>query len=324
MSSFPDPTLLAIPAFAGLVALEWWAVKTGRAKGRYTTPDAIVSMFMGLGSVFAGLLFGFITWTALMWAWDHRVATLPVTWWSLALAFVVNDFFYYWKHRLMHRSRWFWAVHVVHHSSTHYNLSTALRQTWTSDLALLNLIGLPMAFFGLHPGVIAFVAGLNLLYQFWIHTEAIDRFPRWFEYIFNTPSHHRVHHARNPRYLDANHAGTLIIWDRMFGTFVPENPEEKCDYGLVKNISTYNPLIIAFHEFGALGRDLWRDGLRPQRWLLRLIRPPGWSPDGEHNDSARLKAEFVAANPHLAGTPGLPAVRQKPSPDQGVTAHGQT
>ena len=130
--------------------------------------------------------------------------------------------------------------HVNHHSSEQYNLSTALRQPWGFVLTGDVLLQLPLAFVGIHPNVIVLVGSANLLYQFWIHTESIDKMPRWFEWLLNTPSHHRVHHGRNPRYLDANYAGTLMIWDRMFGTFVPEQSDEQVQYGLVKNLDTYN------------------------------------------------------------------------------------
>lgn len=288
-----------------LVALEWLLVKTGRARGRYTTADSITSMVMGLGNVGAGLLTGFISYWMLSVFWGWRVAEIPVNWWSVLAAFLVYDFVYYWKHRLMHRSRWFWANHVVHHSSTHYNLTTALRQPWTGDLTGLVVVGAPMCALGWHPAVVVFVGGLNLLYQFWIHTEAVDRLPRWFETLFNTPSHHRVHHARNPRYLDANYAGTLIIWDRMFATFVPELDADRPDYGLVKNLKSYNPFWVSFHEYAALGRDLVRDGFRPSRWLRRLAFQPGWSPDGNHNDTAAIRRDHLVEHPDDLGTPGF-------------------
>jgi hypothetical protein len=209
----------------------------------------------------------------------------------------------------MHRMRWLWANHVVHHSSTHYNLTTALRQPWTGEITGLVVLGVPMVLAGFHPGVVAFVAGLNLVYQFWIHTEAVDRLPGWVEAVFNTPSHHRVHHGRNPRYLDTNYAGVLIIWDRMFGTFVPELEEDRPDYGLVTNLRSHSPLVVAFHEYGALARDCVRDGLRPLRWVMRLICPPGWSPDGRHADSAAIKRAALARQPELAGTPGFRGMR---------------
>ncbi|MEO1476422.1 MAG: sterol desaturase family protein, partial [Pseudomonadota bacterium] len=201
MPSFPDPTLVAIPAFIFFVALEWWAVAQKRATGRYEVKDAFASMTMGLGSSISGALFGYLAYTVTLWVWESaRLTDIALTAWTLAGLMVLNDFLYYWKHRAMHRVRWFWANHIVHHSSEHYNLTTALRQPWTGPITGLFVIGLPQVILGFHPAAVAFAGGINLLYQFWIHTEAIDRTPRWFEAIFNTPSHHRVHHARNPRY----------------------------------------------------------------------------------------------------------------------------
>tara|TARA_R110000782_G_scaffold229437_2_gene315828 strand:- start:32 stop:970 length:939 start_codon:yes stop_codon:yes gene_type:complete len=301
-----DPTTLAAPLFILSVIWEWWAVKTGRAKGRYETKDAFASMAMGTGNVVVNTLTGFATLWMMMLVWPYRLATIPFAWWSVIACFVLYDFTYYWKHRFAHRARWFWMEHVTHHSSTHYNLTTALRQPWFGPFTGLILVGTPMVFIGFHPYVIFFVGGLNLIYQYWIHTEAIDRMPGWFEAVFNTPSHHRVHHATNPRYLDTNYAGVFITWDKMFGTFVPELDEDKPVYGIVKPVGSYNPFVIAFHELGGLLRDCARDGLRPDRWIRRAINAPGWSPDGAHNRSVELKAAYVTAHPEHAGTPGLP------------------
>mgnify|MGYP002844463796 CR=1 FL=1 len=209
-------------------------------------------------------------------------------------------------HRFGHRIRWVWASHVNHHSSQHYNLSTALRQTWTGAFTLGFLFAVPLVLLGFHPGMIAICGGFNLIYQFWIHTEAIDRMPRWFEAVMNTPSHHRVHHATNPRYLDTNYAGVFIVWDKIFGTFVPEREDDKPIYGIVKPLNTYNPLWIAFHEFTGLVKDCASDGFRPDCWFRRAANAPGWSPDGNHNRSVELKHAYVEAHPDQAGQPGLP------------------
>uniref|UniRef100_UPI002356BEDD sterol desaturase family protein n=1 Tax=Hyphomonas adhaerens TaxID=81029 RepID=UPI002356BEDD len=180
------------------------------------------------------------------------------------------------------------------------------RQTWTGFLTLGFAFALPLVLLGFHPVMIAICGGFNLIYQFWIHTEAIDRMPRWFEAVMNTPSHHRVHHATNPRYLDRNYAGVFIVWDKMFGTFVPELDEDKPVYGIVKPVGSYNPFTVAFHEFFALMRDCASDGLRPDKWFGRMINAPGWSPDGHHNRSVELKQAYVDAHPDEAGSPGLP------------------
>lgn len=300
-----DPSIIAAPAYLALVAWEWWAVRTRRAKGTYDTPDAIVSLSMGIGSVVTAILGGLFLISVSILVWEYRLFTLPLTWWSVLAAFVVYDLVYYWKHRFMHRIRWFWANHVIHHSSNFYNLTTALRQPWTGPISGLFIVGLPMVLAGWHPSVIAFVGGFNLIYQFWIHTEAIDKMPKWFEAVWNTPSHHRVHHGRNPRYLDSNYAGVWIIWDKIFGTFVPELETDKPDYGLVARFESNNPFWVAIHEYVALFRDMGRDGLRPDRWLRRLYNPPGWSPDGNHNGSIEAKAAYLAAHPDQAGLPGL-------------------
>ena len=306
MENLPSPTTLAAPLFVAAVAWEWWAVKTGRAGGAYETKDAITSMAMGLGNVVVNTATGLISLWMLMLFWPYRVYELPVTWWSFILVFIAYDFLYYWKHRWAHRIRWFWAEHVTHHSSQHYNLTTALRQPWFGPFTGLIVAGAPLIVLGVHPAFLFFVGGLNLIYQFWIHTEAIDRMPRWFEAVFNTPSHHRVHHATNPRYLDANYAGVLIIWDRMFGTFVPELEEEKPNYGIVKQLGSFNPLWVAFHEVVALLKDCVSDGIRPHHWVMRFTQPPGWSPDGNHKRSEDIKRDYITANPEHAGQPGLP------------------
>ena len=306
MPEFPDPTIFAAPAFVLLVALEWWCVRTGKVCGRYQTKDALTSILMGLGSAVVNTLTAAIALFMLMLFWPYRILEIPINGWSFILVFVLYDFTYYWKHRLAHRVRWFWAEHITHHSSQHYNLSTALRQPWVGPFIGGFLIGAPMVLLGFHPAFIGLAAGFNLIYQFWIHTEAINRLPRWYEAVMNTPSHHRVHHATNPRYLDSNYAGVFIIWDRMFGTYMPEMETDKPDYGLVHNLTTHNPIVVAYHGVAGFFRDCWHDGLRPWRWLARMVMPPGWSPDGNHDTSTEIKRAYMAAHPDQVGTPGLP------------------
>ena len=304
---FWKPTVIAIPFFLITFTAEWWAVKAGKAKGRYETKDALTSLAMGLGSVVADTLFAFVGAWMLMLFWPYRLFDVPVTWWSFLLVFVGYDLIYYFKHRAAHVVRWWWIEHHTHHSSTHYNLTTALRQPWFGPLTGLVIIAFPLVLLGFHPAFIALSAGVNLVYQYWIHTETIGRMPGWFEAVMNTPSHHRVHHATNPRYLDANYAGVFIIWDRMFGTFVPELDSDKPIYGTVKPLTTHNPFVVAYGPLGELLRDCWSDGLRPWRWIGRFINKPGWSPDGNHTRSPELKAAYLVAHPEQAGTPGLPA-----------------
>jgi sterol desaturase/sphingolipid hydroxylase (fatty acid hydroxylase superfamily) len=223
----------------------------------------------------------------------------------VALCFVLDDLRYYWVHRFGHRIRWVWASHVNHHSSQHYNLTTALRQTWTGTFTFMIVMRAPLVLLGFHPAMVLFCGGLNLIYQFWIHTEAIGKLPRWVEAVMNTPSHHRVHHGRNPRYLDANYAGVFIIWDRLFGTFVPELDSEKPDYGLVQNLGTFNPLRVAFHEWLAIWRDVTQPGLSLRDRVMYAVAPPGWSHDGSRDTSEGIKARHLARHPQDAGTPGF-------------------
>ncbi len=303
---FPDVTKLAIPFFVVAILLEVWLVRTGRAKGEFETRDTLTSLMMGTGNVAAGILLGIVSFSALMWVWQFRFFDLGVSVWTCIVAFLIDDLRYYVYHRIAHRCRWVWAEHVNHHSSQHYNLSTALRQSWTGLFTGMFVLQVPLVVLGFHPAVIAFVYGFNLVYQFWIHTETIGRMWNWVEFIFNTPSHHRVHHATNPRYLDANYAGTLIIWDRMFGTFVEELEEDLPRYGIVKNIGTFNPVKVAFHEWIGMFKDAFSPGLTIGQRLRYLFMPPGWSHDGSRDTSETLKAAYVRRNPAEAGKPGLP------------------
>lgn len=204
------------------------------------------------------------------------------------------DLIYYWNHRLSHESRYLWATHVVHHSSERYNLSTALRQPVTGTLVLSIPYSL-MALLGYRPQVIETARGINLLYQYWIHTELIPRMPR-FEKIFNSPSLHRVHHGSNRQYLDRNHGSILSIWDRLFGTYEPE--DERVRYGLTQNIETFDPVVVATHEF----RDALGDAAEADNWSDRLgflFRSPGWA--------IRRRAELGLDDVPVASTVGVPA-----------------
>lgn len=293
----PSPTLLAIPGFIAFMLLEL-LVRWLRGGVHYQTRDSAASLMMGAGNVVEGLLFGGIAYGVLMFFYDHfALAPWGFSVGAFAAAYLIDDLRYYWYHRIAHESRWFWAGHVVHHSSQHYNLSTALRQTWTSTLSATFLFQIPLVLLGIHPVMLAFVSALNALYQFWIHTEAIGRLPAPIEAVFNTPSHHRVHHARNPRYLDANYAGTLIVWDRLFGTFVPEHDEEPCRYGLVRNLGTFNPFRIAFHETISIVQDVVRPGISVADRARYVFGAPGWSHDGSRRTTAMIKETWQRADP---------------------------
>jgi sterol desaturase/sphingolipid hydroxylase (fatty acid hydroxylase superfamily) len=199
------------------------------------------------------------------------VVDLGAGWAGWVVVLVGWDFAYYWNHRVEHENRLLWACHVNHHSSRYYNLSTALRQPWTPFAGLVFFP--PLALLGIQPWMIMVSGGINLIYQYWIHTEAIDRMPAWFEAIFNTPSHHRVHHGSNPEYLDKNYGGILIVWDRLFRSFEPERA--RVVYGLTKNIDTFNLWTIAFHEYAAIGRDLRAARSMRDRMGI-LVHGPQW------------------------------------------------
>jgi sterol desaturase/sphingolipid hydroxylase (fatty acid hydroxylase superfamily) len=285
MAEHLDPSLVAIPFYAA--AMLWEARATTRrvAAGKpivgYEKRDTRASLGTGLVSVLTVGLQALGVERLAAALYDRRVVSLgdgALRWFIGMLAW---DFAYYWLHRWEHGVRLFWATHVSHHSSEHYNLSTALRQPWTPFLGLV--VFPPLALLGLEPWVIMTCGGFNLIYQFWIHTETVDRLPRALEFVFNTPSHHRVHHGSNPQYLDRNHGGILIVWDRLFGTFEPE--VEPVRYGLVKNVQSFNLWTIFAHEFVAIAKDAWRAPRLGDK-LRYVFGDPGWKPEASASDAA--------------------------------------
>lgn len=288
-----DPVQLATPLFIALIIAEMiYARLSGRV--RYEPKDTAASLLMGFGSVISGAAFAFLFADMAAAVRPHRLAEIAWGWGALAACFVADDFLYYCWHRAAHRVRWLWANHVGHHSSQHYNLSTALRQPWTGAFTPGLLFKLPLLVAGFPLDMIAYAGGVNLVYQFWIHTEAVGKLPAPVEFIFNTPSHHRVHHATNPDYLDSNYAGVFIIWDRLLGTFAAEGDAPR--YGIVKNLSGFNPLTIAFHEWIGIGRDMLRAHSVRDAFGY-LLAPPGWSPDGSRDTSDGIKARWRARAP---------------------------
>ena len=276
----------SIPAFVILIAAEV-GITAWQQRDHYEAKDSASSIAMGIGSVvvgFVGKAFALATYTLV---YQFRLFTIDMTQvWPWAVLFLADDFSYYWFHRISHGSRWFWASHVVHHSSQKYNLSTAVRQTWTGTITGSFIFWLWLPLLGFSPLAVMTMQSISLLYQFWIHTELINRLPAPIEWVFNTPSHHRVHHGSDLAYLDKNHAGVLIIWDRLFGTFQPE--QHRPTYGLTKNVGSYNPVRIAFHEWGDIGRDLRRAGSL-RHALGYLFGPPGWSHDGSRQTTKQLR-----------------------------------
>lgn len=292
----PDfsPTQYAVPGFIILVIIEMiWAWK--RRPDAYEPRDTLTSLAFGLGSTVSGALFGGAAIFVFFWVYQYRIIDFGSEWWTVwwawPVAFIIDDLKYYWVHRAGHRIRWMWAAHVNHHSSQHYNLSTALRQSWTGTFTFGLLFALPLVLLGFHPALLAIVGGFNLIYQFWIHTEAIDKMPRWFEAVMNTPSHHRVHHATNPVYLDRNYAGVFIVWDKLFGTFQREVGEEKIRYGIVKQLGSFNLLWSVFHEWIGMLIDIWHAPWRHK--LSYLLREPGWTHDGSRETSDIIRQRWL-------------------------------
>jgi sterol desaturase/sphingolipid hydroxylase (fatty acid hydroxylase superfamily) len=249
----------------------------------------------------------------LAWAYRHRVGDVALDGWTALLAlFIGQEFCYYWFHRAAHRVRWFWCNHAVHHSPNDLNLSAAYRIGVFSRLTGSSVFYAPLIWFGFPPKVVFEVLSLNLLYQFWLHAAWIPKLG-WLEWILNTPSAHRVHHAANLEYLDANYGGVLIVFDRLFGTHRAERDDLPCRYGLVVPVTTYNPVKLEVMQWIALARDLL--AARSLRAVLgHLAMPPGWSPHGPGATTEALRAraarEAARAAEHTAGS-GMAAAHDR-------------
>lgn len=286
----PNLIHYAIPAFIVLMVIEA-ILSAVNERDLYELRDTAASLAMGIGNVLLKLVAKAMVLGAYFFVYQFRLFDIGTGWQAWVALFFLEDFTYYWFHRVSHQSRFFWASHVVHHSSRHYNLSTALRQTWTGVFTgFVFWLWLPLL--GFSPLMVLTMQSISLLYQFWIHTETIDRLGP-LEWIFNTPSHHRVHHGKDIEYLDKNHGGVLIIWDKLFGTFAEE--KKRPDYGILHDLETYNPVIIATHEWV----NLWRDLRRAPGWkerLFYLFRAPGWSHDGSKQTVRQLQQEKLTTD----------------------------
>jgi sterol desaturase/sphingolipid hydroxylase (fatty acid hydroxylase superfamily) len=234
------------------------------------------------------------------WVWDHRLATQSLdNVWSILLLFVGLEFFYYWYHRTSHTVRWFWASHSVHHSPNQLTLAAAYRLGWFGKFTGTSLFFTPLVLLGFTPTVVLTALFLNLLYQFWLHADWIPRLG-WLEYVLNTPSSHRVHHARNPEYLDANYGGVLIVFDRLFGTYIAERKEVPCDYGTVTPVrSSRNPFVVNFAPWIGLAKDLASAHSPHEVWMY-LFAPPGWRPNGEGLTTADIRRRAGLVNNETA------------------------
>ncbi len=273
-----DPIVFALPVFVLFIGLEALALRfvddDDAGAGRYERRDTRANLAMGLGSLAitggarAAALIGY---AALYVLTPLRMSSHQWTTWVATLLLV--DLLWYLYHRASHRVRIMWAAHQAHHSSEHFNLSVAVRQKWNPWFELLFWVPLPLL--GVPPWMIFTAFSVNLVFQFFVHTERVDRLPAPIEFVFNTPSHHRVHHASDRDYLDKNYAGILIVWDRLFGSYAEET--HRPTYGLTKNVDTFNPFRLQYHEYGAIARDV----RAARTWRARLgylVGPPGWTP----------------------------------------------
>lgn len=294
-----NPIGIAVPFFFGLMVIEWaYARRTGRSL--YRLNDAIAALVCGMGDQLLGLLSGVVTVAA--YAWVQSRWSL-FTWdiaspWTWCVGILLVDLLYYAYHRFSHRVNFAWATHAVHHQSEDYNLAVALRQSWFTKTYSW-VFYLPLAVLGLPAAVWLGAYALNLIYQYWIHTQAIERLGP-LEWILNTPSHHRVHHGTNPQYIDKNYAGILIIWDRLFGTFEPEH--EPVSYGVLKPIRTWNPLVANVMPFVTLARD----SAAQERGIDKVwmwFAAPGWSGSG----ASLSETDSSARGYDLNAAPGLTA-----------------
>ncbi len=270
-----NPIVLSIPIFFILIGVELLVERFTHQK-LYRLPDAIANLSCGITSQLSGLfltIFGIGVYQLLFEKFAFFTLDNSAWWYWVGLFFLV-DLAYYWGHRMSHEINLFWGGHVVHHQSEDYNLSVALRQS-SLQVVWTFAFNLPIALLGFKTFDFALIAAFNTLYQFWIHTETINKMG-WFEYVFNTPSHHRVHHGRNPKYIDKNHAGTLIIWDKLFGTFQPE--EERPTYGITKPINSWNALWANMSHYAEMSKDLKRIPYLSDK-VKYLFKKPGWLPE---------------------------------------------
>jgi alkylglycerol monooxygenase len=270
-----NPIVLSIPIFFLLIGIELVVERLSHRK-LYRFPDAIANLSCGITSQVSGLFLRVVAIGVYEVIFSNfALFKLEHNWLYWVALFFLVDLAYYWAHRMSHEINLFWGGHVVHHQSEDYNLSVALRQS-SFQVVWTFAFNLPLALIGFDTYDFVLMSALNTLYQFWIHTEMINKMG-WFEWIFNTPSHHRVHHGRNPKYIDKNHAGTLIIWDRMFGTFQEE--EERPTYGITKPINSWNSLWANFSHYDTMAHELKMIPSLSDK-MKYLFKKPGWFPEG--------------------------------------------
>lgn len=262
------------PVFLLAFMLEFAVQKKRGDTAQFDLREIISNLSLGAGYQLAeALAWLLLTGAIFGWVYQYRLFDIPVNGWTILPVFVLVEFCYYGFHRASHRIRWFWSAHVPHHSGETMNFTTAMRQSVLNAFIGIYVFYLPPVLLGVPPAVVMFCLAVDLAYQYFVHTEAVGRLPRWYEYVFNTPSNHRVHHGRNARYIDHNYGGVLMVFDRLFGTWARET--EAVDYGIPRQIRSRNFLVLNLHEFV----DMWRDALASGPWRQRLKHfwgPPEW------------------------------------------------
>jgi sterol desaturase/sphingolipid hydroxylase (fatty acid hydroxylase superfamily) len=280
--------LYIIPVLLSLMFFEIYHLQKGK---QFNKKDLFCSIGIVLGAETIYYLVVGAIFFSYSFVYQYRFFTLSVNhWYTWVICFFADDLSYYWFHRLSHKVRFFWASHIVHHSSEVFTYSAALRVPWTGNITGSFLFWLWMPLIGIHPLVVIFMKSLSSLYQFTVHTETVKKLPRFIEAVFVTPSHHRVHHSSEIEYLDKNYGGNLIIWDRIFGTFLQEE-HKPVVYGLTQNIFSYNPITVATHEWQKVFKDLKKSHSLKDRFHY-LFNPPGWKPDGRSKTAKQLQTEL--------------------------------
>jgi sterol desaturase/sphingolipid hydroxylase (fatty acid hydroxylase superfamily) len=284
------------PIFLVTFMIEFFVEKKRGRAAQFYWKEILANLSLGAGyQVFEAIMWTLATGAAFAWVYQHRFFTIPVNGWTILPIFVLVEFCYYWFHRSSHRVRWFWTAHVPHHSGEVMNFTTAMRQSLLNAFVGIYVFYLPPVLLGVPPAVVMFLLAVDLAYQYFVHTESIGRMPRWYEYVFDTPSNHRVHHGRNPQYIDRNYGGVLIIFDRWFGTY--EREEEPVEYGIVRQVRSYNFFVLNFHEFVDMVRDLLAPGPLTAR-LKHLWGPPEYERTGHapvHTWSTEIREHKAAA-----------------------------
>lgn len=282
-----QPQLILIyfaPVFAVFMAAEFYLLRKRAnaipSSAHYSLIDTISNGALALLHTIGDALAAIVVVSIYYSLFDFRLWDIPNTGWAFLLLFILQDFLYYWFHRASHRIRWMWASHVVHHSSEKLNFSTAFRQSFTYPISGMWVFWLPLIALGFEPMTVIGVVLLSLAYQFFLHTQVVKKLG-FLELIFNTPSHHRVHHARNEEYIDRNYAGTLIIWDKLFGTFVEERDELPCVYGITRQVQSHNPFTLTLHEWKDMLSDVRNSPYGLRKRMKHLWMPPEWQPETE-------------------------------------------